>query len=122
MRAAQSEPPVKLALVLLLVAAPLPAQRLLDPDTCWTCWDSVQHFGSGVAIDVGVHALFPKSTVWQRLGFNVVVGVVWELAQADVARSANLSGPGHGFGFKDLAMDALGAIAGELLWRGARIL
>lgn len=112
---------MKIALTLLLVASPLAAQRIpVDPDWCWTCSDSQQHFVSSMGIDVGFHALFPKTTVWHRLGFSFVVGAVWELAQADVARSKQINGPGFGFGPKDLACDMLGALAGELLWAIAR--
>lgn len=106
---------MKLALLLLLLAAPLHAQRL-DPDNCWTCRDSWEHFGSGAGLDIASRLTVPHHA-WQRIGTVMLIGVVWESAQADVARTTNLYGRGFGFGLKDLACDALGALVGELLWQ-----
>ena len=107
---------MKLALALLLFATPLQGQWL-DPDNCWTCQDSKQHFVSGALLDTGFHAIFPRTRFWERIGLVTLTGVVWEFAQADVARSANLHGVGCGFGFKDLALDMAGALVGEVLWK-----
>lgn len=97
---------------LVLAATPLQAQRLTtDPDWCITCSDTWQHLGSGAAINLSTKIIFPRAKSWQRMAVNVTINTIWELAQADAARTAHVSGPGLGFGIKDL----LFGIAGGLL-------
>lgn len=109
-------------LAALLFAVPLRAQRILDPDTCLTCWDSIQHFGSTAALDGAAQLVFPKWKPWQRvLLTGVVIGGVYEAGQLDVAYNSGLSGQrGYGFGFKDLLCDVLGAVAAELIGKALR--
>ena len=105
---------MRLALVLLLIAAPLGAQGIpIDPDYCWSCRDSWEHFGSGIALDLG--ATLVPSRAWQRVTFVMAIGVVWEAGQADVARSKGIHEPGFGWSFKDLACDLAGALVGEAI-------
>lgn len=116
---------MKLALAFLLLASPLSAQRLLDPDTCFTCKDSREHFAATALLDAGAQVLFPKWKPWQRvLLTGGLIGGVWEAGQMDAAHALGASGrPGFGFSFKDLACDILGAWAMEGLWAiGRKIL
>ncbi len=109
---------MRLALLFLLLASPLSGQRILDPDTCFTCRDSFEHFGSSAALDVSARVLFPKWKSWQRVALTGgLIGAVWEAGQTDVAYHNGLLGrPGQGYGLKDWACDILGAWVAESVW------
>lgn len=95
----------------LSFAAPGAAQ-FLDPDSCWTCPDSREHFAAGAALDLAARVPFRKA--WQRVTATAVIGAVWEAAQWDAARGTDNAGkPGYGFSLKDLACDVAGALAVE---------
>jgi hypothetical protein len=86
-----------LLIVGLLCFTPTKSQaQFLDPDTCWTCKDSRQHFAAGSAIDLGLQVLPNKWQVsnkpWKRVALVALVGAVYEAGQADVARSQGLLG------------------------------
>lgn len=97
----------------------------LDPDRCWTCKDSQQHFLAGAGLDLGLQIL-PNSwqvsnKPWKRVALVALVGAVYEAGQADVAHSQGLLGnPGYGFGLKDEACNIGGAVVSELLTWGLR--
>ena len=97
--------------VLLACGGTSQAQRL-DPDHCWTCNDSREHFAAGAAIDLAAH-LIPKTHAWQRVGLTCAIAAVWEAGQMDAAWRAHQSGPGYGFGLKDLAVGCAGAATSE---------
>lgn len=116
-----------LVLVLLALCGRPVAAQVLDPDRCWTCSDSRQHFAGGAVLDVGLHVL-PKHWVkgWgdtpvRRVAVVTIVGAIFEAGQYDAVRGTPNAGQrGYGFGLKDLGCDLLGAVAGELLtalWR-----
>ena len=102
-----------LVAILGCLPAAMPAQHL-DPDWCWTCVDSRQHFAAGVGIDVAAHILLPQTHVWQRMLVTCAIGAAYEAGQAESGRNA--SGPGYGFGPKDLVLDCAGAATAELAW------
>ena len=106
----------------MLCAMPLSAQRLrLDPDTCWTCRDSREHFASGAALDVAAHLVLPRTKAWQRVVVVFALGAAYEAGQADIVRYTPYSGTrGFGFGLKDLALDVAGALVAEALWTSVK--
>ncbi len=109
--------PVALLALLLLVAAPLSAQRIqFDPDWCWTCKDSQQHFAAGASLDLAAHVLLPRSHAWQRVLLITAAAAAYELGQEEGARGGGKVGPGYGFGSKDLIIGVSGAICSEIVW------
>jgi len=109
--------PVALLALLLLVAAPLSAQRIqFDPDWCWTCKDSQQHFAAGASLDLAAHVFLPRSHAWQRVLLITVAAAAYELGQEEGARAGSKVGPGYGFGSKDLIVGVSGAICSEIVW------
>lgn len=86
-----------LFMLALLVFTPTKSQaQWLDPDKCWTCVDSREHFGAGAAIDLGLQ-VFPNTwqvsnKPWKRVALVALVGAVYEAGQADVAHSQGLLG------------------------------
>ena len=108
---------MKSLIVLLALASASPslmAQRL-DPDTCLTCVDSRQHFAAGAGIDLASRLVAKRA--WQRVAIVVAVGAAYEAGQMSAAADAGLKGPGYGFGLKDLALDAAGAVVAEgIVW------
>lgn len=84
-------------LVCLLFCVPSVSRaQWLDPDNCWTCKDSREHFGAGAVLDLGLQAL-PNSwqvsnKPWKRVALVALVGAVYEAGQADVAHSQGLLG------------------------------
>lgn len=107
--------PVALLALLLLVATPLSAQRIqFDPDWCWTCKDSQQHFAAGASLDLAAHVLLPKSHAWQRVLLVTAGAAAYELGQE--SRSGGKVGAGYGFGSKDLIAGVGGAICSEIVW------
>lgn len=103
---------IKLVGLLIVLALPLQAQRL-DPDWCLGCKDSWQHFVAGSGIQVATLVVLPKSNLWQRLAINSTIQVAHEIGQESSARNAKLTGPGYGFGFKDLLFGIAGAVLTE---------
>lgn len=109
---------MKLALVFLLCAAPLSAQRLrMDPD--WRLWatDSRQHFAAGAGLGIAAHVVLPKARTWQRLAVAGAIQAAWELGQADATER---HGPGYGYSPKDWLLGMLGACVTEGVWSLAR--
>lgn len=103
--------------LLMVIAAPLSAQRLqIDPDWCWSCRDSQQHFAIGAGIDVAARLVLPKSRAWQRLLIITVAATAYELGQEEGAWQSGKSGPGYGFGPKDLILGVSGALSTEIVW------
>ena len=107
--------------LLVLVAAPLSAQRIqFDPDWCWTCKDSRQHFAAGAGIDLAAHIILPRSHAWQRILLVTAAATAYELGQEDASHSEGKVGPGYGFGPKDLIVGVSGAICSEIVWAALR--
>lgn len=103
--------------LLMLFAAPLSAQRIyVDPDWCWSCRDSQEHFAIGAGIDVAAKIILPRSRAWQRLLIITVAATAYELGQEEGARENRKWGPGYGFGPKDLILGVSGAICTEIIW------
>ena len=103
--------------LLMLIAAPLSAQRLeVDPDWCWTCRDSQGHFAAGAGIDVAAHIILPRSRAWQRILIMTTAATAYELGQEEGDRQGGRVGPGYGFGPKDLIVGVSGAICAEIVW------
>jgi hypothetical protein len=103
--------------LLVLVAAPLSAQRIqFDPDWCWTCKDSPEHFAAGAGLDLAAHIILPKSHAWQRILVVTAAATAYELGQEEGARAGGEVGPGYGFGTKDLIVGFSGAICSEIVW------
>ncbi|HKA60257.1 MAG TPA: hypothetical protein VKD28_16695 [Gemmatimonadales bacterium] len=114
---------MRLALLglLTIVAAPLSAQRFqIDPDWCWWCKDSQQHFAAGASLDLAANILLPKSHAWQRVLIITVAATAFELGQEEDARDGGQVGPGYGFGTKDLIVGVSGAIFAEIVWASLR--
>jgi hypothetical protein len=114
---------MRLALLglLMLVAAPLSAQRIrVDPDWCWTCKDSQEHFAAGAGLDLAVHIVLPKSQAWQRILLITIAATAFELGQEEAARDGGKVGPGYGFGTKDLIVGVSGAVFTEIVWASLR--
>ncbi len=105
---------MRFALVALLICLPgaMQAQHI-DPDWCWTCADSRQHFVAGAGIDVAAHIILPQTHAWQRVLVTCTIGAAYEFGQEN---RSDGSGPGYGFGPKDLALDCAGAATAELVW------
>jgi hypothetical protein len=109
--------PVALLGLLFLVAAPLSAQRIqFDPDWCWTCKDSQQHFAAGAGLDLAAHALLPRTHAWQRVLLVTAAAAAYELGQEEGAQEGGKVGAGYGFGTKDLLVGVSGAICSEIVW------
>ena len=115
-------------LLLLLLVIPMKLEgQLLDPDNCWTCSDSRQHFASGFLIDAGLH-LFPKwglvNKPWKRVAVVAVVGAIYEAGQTDISYHQKVLGqPGYGFSLKDEALNIGGAVFSEIvIWGLKKIL
>lgn len=103
--------------LLMLIAAPLSAQRLqIDPDWCWSCRDSQEHFGAGAAIDFAAHVVLRRSHAWQRVLIVTVTAAAYELGQEEGDYRNGKSGPGYGFGPKDLILGVSGAVCTEIVW------
>jgi len=92
-----------------------------DPDRDWRSVDKLQHAVLGFV--VALLLLVPIYLRWvlfahAALGVliaTLVIGLIWELAQAEIAHSQHLLGkPGYGIGLVDLAYDGIGALI--LLW------
>lgn len=90
------------------------AGQVIDPDNCWTCYDTRLHFVAGAAIDQAAAVAFKKP--WQRVLVTAAIGAAYEAGQEAIARDAGVRGRGFGFGLKDLAADVLGALAREWVW------
>lgn len=123
-------------ILLLMVAPPLAAQGFVfDPDRCFTCKYSVQHFAAGGGINLGLQIL-PRSwksgwadRPWKRVAVVTAVGAIYEFGEEAIAGDPNthsadgrrLAGQaGYGFSIMDLGLDVAGALGGELLgalWR-----
>jgi hypothetical protein len=103
--------------LLMMVAAPLSAQRIqFDPDWCWTCKDSQQHFAAGASLDLAAHIILPKSHAWHRVLLITAAAAAYELGQEEGARAGGKVGTGYGFGSKDLIVGVSGAICSEIVW------
>jgi len=102
-------------LVCLSIGAGSASAQRLDPDWCWTCRDSFQHFAAGAGIDVASRVAAMHA--WQRVAIASAIGAAYELGQAD---NAERTGPGYGFGPKDLILDVAGAVVAEVAWSVAR--
>lgn len=98
-------------LALTLFATPAAAQHI-DPDWCWTCADSREHFASGAGLDLGLQIVAPRWSPAVRVGIVTLVGAAYEAGQADAGAPY---GPGYGFGPKDLILDVAGAVTVEIL-------
>lgn len=113
-----------LLLGLLCFSPSITNAQLLDPDTCWTCSDSKQHFASGFVIDAGLH-LFPNWSLvnkpWKRVAVVAVIGAIYEAGQTDISYHQGVLGqPGYGFSLKDEALNIGGAIASEIVVWGLK--
>lgn len=103
--------------VLLLAGAPARAQ-FLDPDNCWTCAHSREHFVAGAVLDVLWRPLLRPSLnrPVPRVLLTCAVGAVYEGMQYIEARAEGQLGQvGHGFGLMDLALDCAGAAVVEFV-------
>lgn len=114
---------LRVALLLAFAAgwgSVLQAQEWLhwDPDWCWTCKDTREHFGASAGIEGALILAAPKWSPAARIGATTLIGAVFELGQADMTRDRY--GPGYGFGVKDLIADAAGAASMELLFALAK--
>ncbi len=103
---------VKLALLFLLCAAPLSAQRL-DPDWCLTCYDSMEHFEAGVGLEIAGRLVLPHAKPWQRVAVTAAISLAYEVGQDSTPHP---DGRGYGIGPKDWLLGMLGAVVVEALW------
>lgn len=91
-----------------------PLFRLLDPDTNWRSFATIQHFLSGLILMQLFH--------WGRLSlaaafwWTLYTAVVYEIAQTDIAYNIKdqngeryAGRPGFGFSLMDIAASLLGA-------------
>lgn len=104
---------MKLALLFLLCASPLAAQRL-DPDWNLTAPDSRQHFAAGIGLGVATRLVLPKAKPWQRLAVVGAIALAFEVGQADATEH---TGPGYGISPKDWLLGVAGASLVEFIWR-----
>jgi hypothetical protein len=80
-----------------------------DPDRDWRSLDKIEHAFGGFA--VALLLLLAVHSGLSILGWTMVIGLAYELGQADVAHSQRLLGkPGYGIGLVDLAYDGFGAL------------
>jgi hypothetical protein len=81
----------------------------LDPDYDWRSFDKIEHLFGGFAVCLVLQPFTPSGL--NALAWTMVIGLVYELGQADVARSQRLLGkPGYGIGLLDLVYDCVGAL------------
>lgn len=101
-----------LAVLLALAATSQAEAQWLDPDSCWTCVDTREHFVGGAAVAIASRPVLKKA--WQRVAATAVLGAVYEAGQWDAHRADGLNGQrGYGFGPKDLVADVAGAVVSE---------
>lgn len=105
----------------LLFFTPTKSQaQFFDPDYCWTCLDSRQHFGAGVFLDIAARGPYVAKN-WNNKAYKRVllvagVGATYELMQYyEAKQTGHLGQPGYGFGPKDLILDVAGAIVTEAI-------
>jgi hypothetical protein len=110
------------ALLLLLVAAPLQAQRIvLDPEPFapWRISYQRQHLAAGAGLDLAAQLpILPRGmrdTPFKRVLLVTFIGITYEAGEEAVARDRGIRGDGFGFGLADLACDVLGAVTMELI-------
>ena len=109
-----------LFLLAFLLPCALPAQRLLDPDTCWSCKDSYWHASAGALLDVSMRAGYIASrwrrSAIKRVSLVLLVGAAYEGVETLSAwENKTIGQRGYGFGFKDLTCDLAGAVAVEVV-------
>jgi hypothetical protein len=97
------------------------AQSLLDPDRCMTCRDKWEHAASGAAVDIAIRTWPARQwRPWQRVAAVAALGFAFEVGQLDDATTSDGRGkPGHGFSYRDLTADIVGALVSEAV--GARL-
>ena len=101
----------------LALTAPLEAQ-FLDPDSCWTCASSRQHFAAGAVIDLAWRPLLRPglNRPIPRVLLTTAVGAIYEGMDYVEARvNGKLGRRGYGFGLIDLTLDVAGAVLVELV-------
>jgi hypothetical protein len=86
-----------------------------DPDRDWRSADKIMHAFGGFAVCLLslwlVVVLRTLPFVAAALVLTMIIGLVYEFGQADVAHSQRLLGkPGYGIGLVDLTYDAIGAL------------
>ena len=80
-----------------------------DPDHDFRSFDKIEHAFGGFA--VALLLLLAVHSALGILAWTMVIGLVYECGQADVAHSQHLLGkPGFGIGILDLFYDGLGAL------------
>ena len=87
----------------------------LDPDRDWRSVDKIMHAFGGFAVCLLslwlVTVLRELPLPAAALVLTMIIGLVYEFGQTDVARSQHLLGkPGYGIGLVDLAYDSIGAL------------
>lgn len=98
-----------------------------DPDMDFRSVDKIQHAFGCFAIALLLVWLLPKVELWplttRVLFWTLVIGLVYECGQTDVARSQRLLGkPGFGIGLVDLFFDGAGGAVLLLLRFTLRLL
>ena len=114
-----------LSLGLLCLSASTANAQWLDPDNCWTCSDSKQHFAAGAILNIAVRGPYVtkswNNTAYKRILLVAGVGATYELLQYYEARQLGRLGKvGYGFSPKDLVLDVAGATATEVVIWGIR--
>lgn len=108
------------ALLILPAKAQGQSHQFFDPDYCWSCLDSKQHFAAGVVLDIAARGPFVAKTwhdqAYKRVLLVTGVGATYELMQYyEAKQTGHLGQPGYGFGPKDLVLDMSGAIVTEII-------
>jgi len=120
-----------LVVVMTALSAHRAQAQLLDPDNklfCWSCPSHNSHFVVSAAFDLAVRPAPFLSKSWRqhplgRLGLVAIGGVIYELNDMRQCLAYNPpcgSETGRGFGLLDIAWDAAGAAAVELVQAGIR--
>jgi len=110
--------PLIASLSLALAAPKISQAQFLDPDKCWTCSDTREHFAGGAILDLAVRGPWVaesfRNRLWKREAMVCTIGATYEALQYFEAKANNKLGErGYGFSLKDLAADCLGALAME---------
>jgi hypothetical protein len=80
-----------------------------DPDRDWRSVDKLMHLVGGFAVCLLLQPFTPSGL--SAFLWTMVIGLVYEAGQADVAHSQRLLGkPGYGIGLVDLVYDGTGAL------------
>lgn len=98
-------------------------RSLLDPDTNWRSWSTLQHYASGVILCAIMDAVLGFSP-GHALELNAWTAVIYEAGQTDASYNIKdgsgrrwAGRPGFGFGLMDIAAHMLGSLS----WLAARL-